>query len=80
MRVAVFVDMDALAVKFDKFRNTGFIHNLPKGALIVSLVDHYTNNVLWLGKVDQHVKGLTDTKAIKKRLDYAATELFKGLP
>ena len=56
------------------------LSNVPKGALLVTLVDSDSGFVIWVGLAVADVQENPDAQTVKKRLDYAVTKLLKKLP
>ena len=52
----------------------------PKGALIISIMDAKTGNIIWLGVADADVRVKPKANRAKRRLQYAVKEMFKLLP
>lgn len=77
---AMGVDMDALKIKENPETKQKMLKNAPKGALLVILVDPKTEYVMWLGSASADVQKNPDTETIKKRLDYAVTQMMKTIP
>ena len=77
---AMGVDMDAIKVKENPETKKQMLKNAPKGALLVILVDPETQYVMWLGSASADVQKDPDTEIIKKRLDYAVSQMMKMIP
>ncbi|MFZ5570232.1 MAG: DUF4136 domain-containing protein [Thermodesulfobacteriota bacterium] len=77
---ALGVDMDALGLKTDPKTKMAAMKNVPKGALVVALVDTETGFVIWMGTATAEVQKDIDEEAIKKRLDFAVTRMFWRMP
>lgn len=71
------VDMAAMRLKKDPSTDVEMLKNVPEGGLIVALIDANRGFVIWTGlavgdyKADQYTEN-----EIRKRLDYAVTEMF----
>jgi len=74
------IDMDALELKVDPATNIDILTNVPKGALVVVLVDSDSGFVIWVGAAVADVQERPDAQTVKKRLDYAVTKLLRKLP
>lgn len=75
------VNMDSVGLKTDPDKNFLTLTNIPRGALVVALVDRLTGFVIWTGVVTGDVaKTSPDVKTAKGRLDYAVTTLLKKIP
>ena len=72
------IDMAAMKLLKDPGSDVELLDNVPESGLIVVLIDVKTGYAIWLGaavadyKADQY----TD-KEIRKRLDYAVSEMFE---
>jgi len=77
---ALGVDMSALKLKEDPKTKSPILKNIPKGALIVILVDAKTGYAMWVGQASAKIKQNPDMKIAKARLDYAVTEIMKKIP
>ncbi|MHC4169273.1 MAG: DUF4136 domain-containing protein [Planctomycetota bacterium] len=74
------IDMDALELKVDpKSKMTNF-ENVPRGGLVIALVDSQSGFIIWLGVATADIQEQLDAKTVKARLDYAVTRLFRKLP
>ena len=74
------IDMDNLRVKVDPKTNIRHLENVPKGALVVVLVDSDTGYVIWMGTATGDVQQQPNQEMVRKRLDYAVTQMVKKLP
>jgi len=74
------IDMDALGLKIDPETKMDTLKNVPKGALLVVLVDSASGSVVWLGTATAEVLEKTDSQTVKARLQHAVKQLFKKLP
>jgi hypothetical protein len=74
------IDMAALELKTDPKTKISALENVPRGGLVVALVDSDTGYVIWVGVATADIQGPTDTKVAKARLDHAVTEMFRKLP
>ncbi len=77
---ALGVDMDALELKIDQKSKLGRVENIPKGALVIVLVDSTTGYVIWLAEAVANLQQQLTTEETKKRLDYAVTQMLAKLP
>ncbi len=77
---ALGVDMDALELKVDQESKIGRVENIPKGALVVVIVDSTSGYVIWMGEAMGNVQQQMTTEETKKRLDYAVTQMLSKLP
>lgn len=74
------IDMDALELKVDPKTQINMVENVPRGGLVVVLVDSESGFVIWVGKATAKLQDRPDTQTVKARLDYAVTKMFKQLP
>ena len=74
------VDMAALKIKKNPETKQHFLKNVPKGALIIILVDAETEFVIWMGQVTAQVQQNPDSNIVKQRLDYAITQVMQKIP
>jgi len=74
------IDMDALALKTDPNTKIDTLTNIPKGGLVVVLIDSQSGFVIWIGVATADMHQNADEKFIKARLDYAVTQMMKKLP
>jgi hypothetical protein len=74
------VDMDVMQYKVDPESEIDLLENVPLGALSVVLVDADTEIVIWAGLATAEIQEEPSSEVVKKRLDYAVTEMFKELP
>jgi len=77
---ALGVDMAALKLKENPETKTKMLENVPKGALTVILADAKTRYVIWIGKATSQVQQNPDMEIVKKRLDYAVTQMMNKIP
>ncbi len=77
---ALGVDMSALKIKDDPKTKSPILKNVPKGALIVVVVDAKTGYAIWIGQASAKIKQNPDMKIAKGRLDYAITQIIKKMP
>lgn len=74
------IDMDALQLKVDPTTKMSLVENVPKGGLVVVLIDSDSGFVIWIGAATAEIQEDPDTKTVKVRLDYAVSKMFKKLP
>jgi hypothetical protein len=74
------IDMDALGLKVDPKTKMGTLANVPRGGLVIALVDAESGFVIWLGAATAEIQQSPDAKTAKARLDYVVTQLFRKLP
>jgi hypothetical protein len=54
--------------------------NVPKGALVLALVDNASGGLVWMGTATGNVQDAPDDDTVRKRLEYAVAQLMKQLP
>jgi len=74
------VNIDAYKIKVDPNTKMDILEQVPKGGLVVVFMDGETGMVNWVGMATAEVQKQPSTETVKKRLDYAVTEMFKKLP
>jgi len=74
------INMDALELKVDPETKINTLENVPRGGLVIALVDSESGFVIWMGMATADVLESPDAKTVKARLDYAVTQLFRKLP
>ena len=74
------IDMDPLELKVDPETKINTLENVPRGGLVIALVDSESGFVIWMGVATADVLEHPDAKTVKARLDYAVTQLFRKLP
>ena len=74
------VDMEHQELQLDPETKIKLNKKIPKGALIVALVDVATGEVVWLGEAVANIQENVSDEVVRKRLEYAVREMFKLLP
>ena len=74
------IEMAALELREDPEKQQQTLQNIPKGALVVMLVDGASRRPAWVGVARADVKRPLESDAIRKRLDYVITEMFRQYP
>ena len=74
------INMDALELKVDPKTKMEALAQVPRGGLVIALVDGESGFVIWRGVAIADVQKQPDTKTSKARLDYAVTQLLRKLP
>jgi len=74
------IDMDSMDIKIDPESDLVVLENVPLGALTVILVDANTGLAIWAGVATAEIQQSPSQETIKKRLDFAVTQMFKKLP
>ena len=71
------IDMEALELVESKETKLEVLENVPKGALVVVLLDGATGIPVWAGAARGNVQQEISSDDVRKRLDYAVTRMFK---
>ncbi|MBE9565092.1 MAG: DUF4136 domain-containing protein [Proteobacteria bacterium] len=71
------VDMTILELKEDPNSKKEVLTNVPKAALVIALIDADTGYAVWMGFAEGDVQKQQSIENIRKRIDYAVTEIFK---
>lgn len=71
------IDMTVLELKEDPESKKEVLTNVPKAALVIALIDAKTGYTVWLGFAEAEVQKQQSIENIRKRIDYAVTEIFK---
>ena len=74
------IDMSSMEIDIDPESNLTMLENVPLGALVVILKDTNTGLVIWGGWATAEIQENPGQETIKKRLEYAVTQMFKQLP
>ncbi len=74
------IDMTALKLEEDPETKIYDIENIPKGALVIMLIDPESRRAIWIGKATAQPEEKMDMETRKKRLDYVITKMLKQLP
>ena len=74
------LDMTILELKQDPETKKEMLTNIPKGALVVALIDSNTGYVMWIGKATGNVPQDLTLEQKRARIDYALKQMFKQLP
>lgn len=77
---AMGVDMDALGLKKNPESDMHILANVPKGGLVIALIDEETGVLIWLGLAEAEVQDSPSNETVKARLDYAVTQMLKKIP
>jgi hypothetical protein len=75
---AVGVDMTNLELKENPDTKTEILTNVPKAALVIALIDAATGYTVWLGYAEGQVQEQQTIDNIRKRIDYAVSQIFKA--
>lgn len=71
------VDTTILELKEDPDNNKKVLTNVPKAALAIALIDGKSGYTIWLGHAVGNVQPQQSIENIRKRIDYAVSEIFK---
>ena len=74
------VDMDNLDLKTDEKTDYLTATNVPAGSLLIVLVDARTGYTVWVASAEADIQDNPDEETMKKRLEYAVSNMFKELP
>ncbi len=74
------IEMTAFEVREGKGGTLPSLQTIPKGALVVVLVDSTSKRPVWVGVAGADVRRQQEPDAVRRRLDYAVTEMFRTLP
>ena len=74
------VDMAALGVKVNPDTKANMLANVPQSGLVLVMMDNETGYLSWVGVAAGEVQENPDDKTIKKRLDYAVSQMIKKMP
>jgi hypothetical protein len=74
------VNMTALKLKENPETNINTLENVPRGALVLILIDPQSLSAIWAGVATaEKLEGIA-MQARKKRLDYVITNMLRQLP
>lgn len=74
------IDMDNIDIKVDPSTSMEEMANVPRGSLVVLLIDTRTEVAIWGGVATAKIKQDPDPEVTRKRLDYAVRTMFKNFP
>jgi hypothetical protein len=74
------INMDALGLKKNPDSDTLNLVNVPRGGLVIVLVDAKSGFAIWAGTATANFQKQLDTKTARARLDYAVTHILQKLP
>jgi len=74
------IDMESIDLDIDTATNLAVMENVPLGALLVILVDARSGDAIWGGRATGEIQENSSQQVIKKRLDFAVTNMFSRLP
>jgi hypothetical protein len=74
------IDMEGMEIGIDPESELVALQDVPLGALAVILIDADTGNAIWIGSATAEIQQSPDQETIKKRLDFAVTQMFRKLP
>jgi len=74
------VDMAALGVKVDPDSKANILAKVPQAGLVLLMADNETGYLSWVGVATGEVQDNPDDKTVKKRLDYAVSQMIKMMP
>jgi hypothetical protein len=76
---ALGLNMKSLKIKHDPKTELTTLENVPQTALVVMLIDPETRFAIWASVAQADYRNLKPEIA-KQRIDYAVSQMFKGLP
>ena len=76
---AVGVHMDALKIKEDPDTKMKLLKNVPRSALVITMIDALTDHPIWIGMATGDVR-LKGDQERKMRLEYAVKEILEKFP
>jgi len=74
------VDMEHKEHQLDPETKIKLNKKIPKGALVVVLIDVKSGEVVWMGNAVADIQENASNDLVRQRLDYAINEMFKTLP
>ncbi len=74
------VDMEAMELKKNPETSFETLQNVPKGALVVVLIDADTGFPVWVGQATANVRNSGSDEEVIKRLEYAINKMFSSFP
>jgi hypothetical protein len=74
------IDMEALKLKENPDTKLTTLENIPKGGLILVLIDPQTARASWVAVATAELNEEMDMETRKARLEYAVTKMIKELP
>jgi hypothetical protein len=63
-----------------EYTDSATMANVPKGALVLVLVDNASGNLAWMGTATGNVQDNPDDDTMRKRLAHAVSEMMKQMP
>jgi hypothetical protein len=76
----IVADVNQLKEITDRGGKVSSIEGAGEAALVIELIDAKTERTVWVGVASADAQTGRSNDEVKARLDYAVTELFKGLP
>lgn len=74
------VDMARLELREDPGQKIDVLQNVPKGAVVVMIIDGATGNPVWAAAAVGEVDTNRTPEEVKARLDYVVHQMFRKLP
>ena len=74
------IDMEHQELQLDPDTKLKLNKKIPKGALVVTLIDVASGDVVWLGEAVADIQKNVTDEVVRERLDYTIREMFKLLP
>ncbi|MCF7970223.1 MAG: DUF4136 domain-containing protein [Methylococcaceae bacterium] len=73
------IDMAAMQLKQDPESATQVLKNIPKGALVITLIDMNNGYIIWAGTAQAEVGQQFEASVARERLDYTIRSMFQKL-
>jgi hypothetical protein len=74
------IEMDSMDIKIDPQSDLTVLEDVPLGALTIVLIDASSGLAIWGGTVTAEIQQSPDQEVIRKRLDFAVTQMLNKLP
>lgn len=74
------IDMASMDINIDPESKLETLENVPRGGLVLVLIDADTGKAVWAGLATGEIKDHPDEETTKKRLDFAVSSMLKQLP
>jgi hypothetical protein len=74
------INMTALKLKEDTEAKIYNLENIPKGALVIILIDPESMKAIWVGMATAQPEEKMEMETRKRRLDYIITKMLKQIP
>ena len=71
------INMEVMKAIKDPETKSLMVEKIPRGALVIVLIDPIANTVVWKGVATGDIQNQTSVEQVRKRLGYAVNEIFK---